>query len=99
MLDQETIYEALKQVIDPEVGLNIVDMGLIYDIEIGDQKIDLTMTLTSPACPAGPMILTQIDDQLKTLENVEDVDIQGRLEPALDPDMLSEDGKDQLGIF
>ena len=72
MLEQETVYEALKQIIDPEVGINIVDMGLIYDLEIGDQKIDLTMTLTSPACPAGPMILSQIDNQLKTLENVDD---------------------------
>ena len=84
MLDQETVYDALKQIIDPEVGLNIVDMGLIYDLEIGDQKIDLTMTLTSPACPAGPMILSQIDNQLKTLENVEDVDIRVVWSPPLD---------------
>ena len=52
-----------------------------------------------PACPAGPMILTQIDDQLKTLENVEDVDIKVVWSPPWTPDMLSEDGKDQLGIF
>jgi len=57
------------------------------------------MTLTSPACPAGPHILTQVDDQLKAMEGVEDVDIKVVWTPPWSPDMLSEDAKDQLGIF
>ena len=77
MPGQEAVYELLKQVYDPEVGINIVDMGLIYGVEIEGKKIDLIMTLTSPACPAGPHILTQVDDQLKAMEGVEDVEQGG----------------------
>jgi metal-sulfur cluster biosynthetic enzyme len=99
MPGQEAVYEILKQVYDPEVGINIVDMGLIYGVEIEDNKIDLIMTLTSPACPAGPHILQQIDDKLKEMEGVEDVDIRVVWTPPWSPDMLSEEAKDQLGIF
>jgi metal-sulfur cluster biosynthetic enzyme len=99
MPGQEAVYEILKQVYDPEVGINIVDMGLIYGVEIEGNKIDLIMTLTSPACPAGPHILQQIDDKLKEMEGVEDVDIRVVWTPPWSPDMLSEEAKDQLGIF
>lgn len=99
MLSQDAIYESLKQVYDPEVGINIVDMGLVYGLEIEDQKVGVTMTLTSPGCPAGPQILGQIDSALKALEGVEDVDIQVVWSPPWTPDMLSEDARDQLGIF
>ena len=76
MPGQEVVYEMLKQVYDPEVGINIVDMGLIYGVEIEGNKIDLIMTLTSPACPAGPHILQQVDDKLKEMEGIEDMDIR-----------------------
>jgi metal-sulfur cluster biosynthetic enzyme len=99
MPDQETIYAALKQIYDPEVGINIVDMGLIYSLDIEDNKVDLTMTLTSPGCPAGPQILGQIDSAIKALDNVQDVDIKVVWSPPWSPDMLSEEAKDQLGIF
>jgi metal-sulfur cluster biosynthetic enzyme len=99
MPGQEAVYELLKQVYDPEVGINIVDMGLIYGVEIEGNKIDLIMTLTSPACPAGPHILQQVDDKLKEMEGVEDVDIRVVWTPPWSPDMLSEEAKDQLGIF
>jgi metal-sulfur cluster biosynthetic enzyme len=99
MLNQDTIYEALKQIYDPEVGINIVDMGLIYGLDIDDHKVGVTMTLTSPGCPAGPQILSQVDSYLKALEGVDDVDIQVVWSPPWSPDMLSADGKDQLGIF
>ena len=99
MLSQETIYESLKQIYDPEVGINIVDMGLVYGLEIEDQKVGVIMTLTSPGCPAGPQILSQIDSALKELEGVEDVDIQVVWSPPWTPDMLSDDARDQLGIF
>jgi len=99
MLSQDTIYESLKQIYDPEVGINIVDMGLVYGLEIEDHKVGVTMTLTSPGCPAGPQILGQIDSALKALEGVEDVDIQVVWSPPWTPDMLSEEARDQLGIF
>jgi metal-sulfur cluster biosynthetic enzyme len=99
MVDQDAIYEALKHIYDPEVGINIVDMGLIYSLDIEDNKVDLTMTLTSPGCPAGPQILSQVDSAIKALEGVEDVDIKVVWSPPWSPDMLSEEARDQLGIF
>src|SRR5919197_1146229 len=87
MPDQEAVYDVLKQVYDPEVGINIVDMGLIYGVEIEGKKIDLIMTLTSPACPAGPHILNQVDSMLKEMEGIEDVDIQVVWTPPWSPDM------------
>ena len=73
MPDEDTVYTALKQISDPEVGVNIVDMGLIYSLELEDNKVGVYMTLTSPACPAGPQILGQIDSTLRELEGVESV--------------------------
>jgi metal-sulfur cluster biosynthetic enzyme len=99
MPDQEAAYAALKQIYDPEVGINIVDMGLIYSLDIQDNKVDVTMTLTSPGCPVGPQILEQVDNSLKALEGVEEVDIKVVWSPPWSPDMLSEEAKDQLGIF
>ncbi|MGQ4808191.1 Fe-S protein maturation auxiliary factor SufT [Candidatus Entotheonellaceae bacterium PAL068K] len=99
MPDQDTVYTTLKQIYDPEVGINIVDMGLIYSLDIEANKVDITMTLTSPACPAGPQILGQIESYLRTLEDVEDVDITVVWSPPWSPDMLSEEARDELGIF
>jgi metal-sulfur cluster biosynthetic enzyme len=99
MPDQALIYEKLKQIYDPEVGINIVDMGLIYSLDIAENKVEITMTLTSPGCPAGPQILSQIDSQVKTLDGIEDVDIKVVWSPPWSPDMLSEEARDQLGIF
>ncbi|GIX45992.1 MAG: hypothetical protein KatS3mg131_0203 [Candidatus Tectimicrobiota bacterium] len=99
MPEKEAVYQALKQIYDPEVGINIVDMGLIYDLALEGNKVVVTMTLTSPGCPAGPLILTQVEQKLKALEGVEDVDINVVWSPPWSPDLLSEDAKDQLGIF
>ncbi len=99
MPDEDTVYAALKQISDPEVGVNIVDMGLIYSLELEDNKVGVYMTLTSPACPAGPQILGQIDSTLRELEGVEEVDINVVWTPPWSPDMLSEEAKDELGIF
>jgi metal-sulfur cluster biosynthetic enzyme len=99
MPDQALIYEKLKEIYDPEVGINIVDMGLIYSLDMADNKVEIIMTLTSPGCPAGPQILSQVDSQVKTVAGVEDVDIKVVWSPPWSPDMLSEEARDQLGIF
>lgn len=99
MPDETTVYDALKQIYDPEVGINIVDMGLIYSLTIDGDHVDITMTLTSPGCPAGPQILGQIDSTVKGLGDVENVDINVVWSPPWSPDMLSEEARDQLGIF
>ncbi len=99
MLDQEAVYDMLKQIHDPEVGINIVDMGLIYSLELEDDKVGIYMTLTSPGCPAGPQILGQVDNKVRELEGVEDVDINVVWTPPWSPEMLSDEAKDELGIF
>ncbi len=99
MITEDKIKETLKGVKDPEVGLNIVDMGLIYNVDISGSKVNIEMTLTSPACPAGPQILSEIDMSLKELEDIDDVNINVVWSPAWDPSRMSDDGKDELGIF
>jgi metal-sulfur cluster biosynthetic enzyme len=99
MPDETAVYEALKQIHDPEVGINIVDMGLIYSLDIDGDNVDITMTLTSPGCPVGPQILGEVDSTVKGLGGVENVDIKVVWSPPWSPDMLSEEARDQLGIF
>ena len=101
---EDKVREALKSVIDPELFVNIVDLGLIYDINIDEQPEDkanvaVEMTMTSPACPAGPQLLSQSKDAVSRLEGVGEVDIKLVMEPPWTPDRMTEDARDQLGIF
>ncbi len=101
---EDKVREALKQVIDPELFVNIVDLGLIYEIKIEENKegksnVDVEMTMTSPACPAGPQLLGQSKDFVGRLEEVGEVDVKLVMDPPWTPDRMTEDAKDQLGIF
>lgn len=101
---EDKVREALKQVIDPELFVNIVDLGLIYEIKIsetGEGKCDVQveMTMTSPACPAGPQLLGQSKDFVGNLEEVGEVDVRLVMDPPWTPDRMTEDARDQLGIF
>jgi metal-sulfur cluster biosynthetic enzyme len=101
---EDTVREALKQVIDPELFVNIVDLGLIYDVKIaetedGKSNVDVEMTMTSPACPAGPQLLGQSKAAVGNLENVGAVDVRLVMDPPWTPDRMTEDARDQLGIF
>jgi metal-sulfur cluster biosynthetic enzyme len=101
---EDKVREALKQVIDPELFVNIVDLGLIYEVKIDEQtdgksNVAVEMTMTSPACPAGPQLLSQSQDVVSRLENVGEVDIRLVMEPPWTPDRMTEDARDQLGIF
>ncbi len=103
-ISEENAREALKQVIDPELFVNIVDLGLIYlvtvsDLDEGKQKVAIEMTMTSPACPAGPQLLQQSKDVLGRLENVGEVEVKLVMVPPWTPDRMTEDARDQLGIF
>lgn len=104
-LAEETVQEALKEVIDPELFVNIVDLGLIYEVTInpneesGAEDVAIEMTMTSPACPAAPQLIAQSNDAVKKLEGVGEVEIKVVMEPAWSPDRMTEDARDQLGIF
>ena len=99
MITEEIVLEQIKQVIDPDVGLNIVDMGLIYGVDINDDIVDITMALTSPGCPAAPQLLNGSQTVVQQLDGVEEVNINVVWTPPWDPEMMSEEAKDELGIF
>lgn len=99
MVTEEQVLENLKQIVDPEIGINIVDMGLVYGVDIHDKTIDITMTLTSPGCPAGGQIVNGTQYVTQQLENVDEVNINVVWTPRWTPEMMSEDAKDELGIF
>lgn len=97
---EEDVREALRnEVFDPEIGINIVDLGLVYDITLKDNKADITMTLTTPGCPLGPELITSIRQALARYEDVEDVEIHLVFSPPWHPTMMSEEAKDELGYF
>lgn len=101
---EEKVHEALKQVIDPELFVNIVDLGLIYKVDVAEQddgksNVDVEMTMTSPACPAGPQLLAQSKDAVGRLEGVGEVDVRLVMDPPWTPDRMTDDARDQLGIF
>ncbi|MEA3297878.1 MAG: iron-sulfur cluster assembly protein [candidate division Zixibacteria bacterium] len=97
----ESIREALNTVKDPEMNLGIVDLGLIYDICIEPEgKVVIRMTLTSPACPYGPTLLSQVHHVVDALEGVTDVEVKLAWDPVWDPKtMASDPAKDVLGIW
>src|SRR5213593_3620796 len=87
-LNSEAARNALRQVKDPELDMNIVDLGLVYDVEIADGEVRVKMTLTSPGCPAGPMITNDAYRVLRGLEGVKDVDIEIVWEPYWTPERM-----------
>ncbi|HUY91621.1 MAG TPA: metal-sulfur cluster assembly factor [Pirellulales bacterium] len=101
---EDAVREALKQVIDPELFVNIVDLGLVYlvtvaETEEGKSNVAIEMTMTSPACPAGPQLLQNSKDVLGRLEGVGQVEVKLVMTPPWTPDRMTEDARDQLGIF
>ena len=99
MTTRTDLIEALQNVEDPEIGMNIVDLGLIYgvhwDEEEGDVHVDLT--LTSPGCPLGPEIIRDIKRALRRFDDIYDVDVELVWKPLWHPSMMSEYAKDELG--
>ncbi len=105
MLNEDMVRASLKNVYDPEIGLNIIDLGLVYDIDVAEEgkQVNVNMTLTTPACPAGPQILEQVQKEIMALRDVhpqlEDVNINLVWTPFWNPSMMSEDAKEELGYF
>jgi metal-sulfur cluster biosynthetic enzyme len=97
--DEIKLIEALKEVIDPELMVNIVDLGLVYDISQEGNVVKVDMTLTSPACPAGPQIMQQSKMALERLKDVDEAKINLVMSPPWTPDRMTDDARDHLGIF
>jgi metal-sulfur cluster biosynthetic enzyme len=93
----EDIAEALRQVEDPELGMDIVELGLLYGVEVEDEKVKVTYSLTSMGCPAGPMIHEGIADVLMSM-GIEDADIELCWDPPWTPEKMSDDAKFILGF-
>jgi metal-sulfur cluster biosynthetic enzyme len=98
MVTEEEVYEALEEVIDPELGLDFVSLGLVYDVNIESQDVQVTFTLTTPACPIGPQVSEQMVEFVGDLEGVSDVHPKMVFEPPWSPEMMSEDAKFALGF-
>lgn len=94
----EQVREQLKNVIDPELGLNIVDLGLVYDVEVDEGQATVTMTLTSPGCPAGGMIMAGAQEAARSTEGVEDAEVKLVWKPFWTPDRIDPDVRAALGF-
>jgi metal-sulfur cluster biosynthetic enzyme len=95
-ITQDQIVDALKECYDPEVPVSIVDLGLIYDITILDSKVDITMTLTSPGCPASSMISQNVRNRVLQIPEVKDADVRIVWDPAWTPSRMSAEAKKKL---
>ncbi len=111
-VSEDKVREELKKVIDPELFVNIIDLGLVYTIDIKEKEtvaseedaepksdVCIEMTLTSPACPAGPQLIAGSKNAVSQLEDVDEVEIKLVMDPPWTPDRMTEDARDQLGIF
>ncbi len=105
MVTEDMVRAALKNVIDPEIGLDIVNLGLIYRVDVLEEgkTVDIDMTLTTPACPAGPQIIEQARKEVQALSDVykeiENVQINLVWTPFWNPSLMTEEARDELGFF
>jgi len=87
-LSEDVVRAALRRVKDPELNLNIVDLGLVYGIAVDGAKVSIDMSLTSPGCPSGPEIMTAAEQQIRTLDGVEDVAVNLVWDPMWSPERI-----------
>ncbi|MDA8142688.1 MAG: metal-sulfur cluster assembly factor [Thermoplasmatales archaeon] len=98
MVAKEEIMEQLKQVSDPEIGMDIVNLGLVYDVEINGDKVYIRMTMTAPTCPVTPWILSEAQRVVENLEGVEAADVELVWDPPWNPVMMTDEAKEALNM-
>jgi metal-sulfur cluster biosynthetic enzyme len=98
MPTREDVFEALRAVEDPELGMDIVELGLLYDVEVDGPKVKVIHTLTSMGCPVGPMIQENVDQIVRAMPEVEDVEVELTWDPPWSPEKMSDDAKFILGF-
>ena len=101
MVDQDQIREAMKQVDDPELGINVVDLGLLYEVNVDEAtgKVDLNMTLTSMGCPLTDQIIADVRKYVEPLDGVTSVDVNWVWDPPWGPDKMTDDGKLMMKVM
>ncbi|CAN5804261.1 hypothetical protein BH18ACT13_BH18ACT13_15690 [soil metagenome] len=98
VVTRDEVVEALHQVEDPELGMDIVELGLMYDVEVDDAKVKVLYSLTSMGCPAGAMIADGILDAARSVPGVEEAEVELTFDPPWTPDRMSDDAKFILGF-
>ncbi len=102
-ISEETVLAAMQQVRDPELMVNIVDLGLVYGIDVTEEEaksnVHITMTMTTPACPFGPELIEEVKNVIGDLDGVGRVEVEITLSPPWTPDRMTEDARDELGMF
>jgi metal-sulfur cluster biosynthetic enzyme len=98
MARREEVLEVLRQVEDPELGMDIVDLGLLYEVDVEDSTAKVVYSLTSMGCPAGPLIAQDIDSAVRQVEGIENVELELTFDPPWTPEKMSEDAKFILGF-
>ena len=97
-LTVDEVYEALRDVYDPEIPVNVVDLGLVYGIEVDSGNVDVKMTLTFAGCGMGPYIAQQAEWRIAEIDTVEDVNVELTFDPPWTPDLITDEGKKLLGL-
>ena len=97
-ITQDQVYGALKEVYDPEIPVNVVDLGLIYEVDIDDDNVNIVMTLTAPGCGMGPYIAQQAEWAVAEVEGIKNVSVDITFDPPWNPELITDDGKMTLGM-
>ena len=98
MISQEDIINKLRECLDPELGVNIVDLGLVYGVNIEGSRVNVMMTLTTPGCPLDSYFTQDITNRLKTVKGISNVSVELTFEPLWTPSKMSQESKDILGF-
>ena len=97
MITREQVDQVLRNCYDPEIPVNVLDLGLIYDVKLEEERVNVRMTLTAPGCGMGPMIAEDVRTKLLTLPGIKDVKVEMVFDPPWNPEMMREEAKKQLG--
>ncbi len=98
MVSKEEVMKALEQVMDPELGIDVVNLGLVYKVKIDGNFVEVDLTLTSPGCPVAPQILAQAEEEVRKVKGISNVKVQFVFDPPWTPEKMSPDAKMLLGI-
>jgi metal-sulfur cluster biosynthetic enzyme len=98
MVTREEVLKILRECYDPEIGINVIDLGLIYDVKVENNKVNIDMTLTSPGCPMHSFMVNDIQNKIKNLKDVKDVKINLVWDPPWTPERMSKNARKKLGL-